>query len=304
MRLTRTLALGATVLALRRRLLVGWGGSPRHRYRRHRHPLPRRRRPLVGGRVVGGPVSAAALPSVRIGSDNFYESKLMAEIYAQVLEKAGYTVERNLGLGSRQERAPAFEAGQVDLVPEYVGSGLGYYDKTKITGDGEAEPRRHSPAIMKTKAGGAHGLRHHSGPGHQRRGRPTGHGRRSSTCEDGRPGSRPGPAQVGPAARLRQEPALLGRAEGLRHHVSAEAADRARRVQRPDRPGPSGQGDRHRDGSARRSRPSRSSASRCSKTTRRPSRPTTSPRSSVTTTWPRSRTRRPSRRCSTTRRPR
>ncbi len=82
--------------------------------------------------------SAATLPTVRIGSDNFYESKLVAEMYAQVLAKAGYTVDRHLGLGSRLERAPAFEQGQVDLVPEYVGSGTTYYDKTKATGDGEA----------------------------------------------------------------------------------------------------------------------------------------------------------------------
>ena len=33
------------------------------------------------------------------------------------------------------------DAGEVDLVPEYVGSGLGFYDKTKITGDGEANRR-------------------------------------------------------------------------------------------------------------------------------------------------------------------
>jgi len=75
---------------------------------------------------------------IKIGSDNFYESKLMAEIYSQVLENAGYKVTRSFGLGSRQDRAPAFESGQVDLVPEYVGSGLGYYDKTKTTGDGAA----------------------------------------------------------------------------------------------------------------------------------------------------------------------
>jgi len=82
--------------------------------------------------------SSAAKAPIRIGSDNFYESKLMAEIYAQVLEKAGYTVERKLGLGSRQDRIPTMDAGQVDLVPEYVGSGLGFYDKTKISGDGAA----------------------------------------------------------------------------------------------------------------------------------------------------------------------
>jgi osmoprotectant transport system substrate-binding protein len=82
--------------------------------------------------------SQAAKPAIRIGSDNFYESKLMGEIYAQVLEKAGYTVERKFGLGSRQERIPTMDAGQIDLVAEYVGSGLGFYDKTKISGDGQA----------------------------------------------------------------------------------------------------------------------------------------------------------------------
>jgi osmoprotectant transport system substrate-binding protein len=81
--------------------------------------------------------SEAAKAPIRIGSDNFYESKLVAEIYAQVLENAGYTVERKFGLGSRQERIPTMDAGQIDLVPEYVGSGLGFYDAKLITGDGQ-----------------------------------------------------------------------------------------------------------------------------------------------------------------------
>jgi osmoprotectant transport system substrate-binding protein len=84
------------------------------------------------------PATEAPKEPIRIGSDNFYESKLMGEIYAQVLEKAGYTVERKFGLGSRQERIPTMDAGQIDLVPEYVGSGLGFYDKSKISGDGAA----------------------------------------------------------------------------------------------------------------------------------------------------------------------
>lgn len=79
------------------------------------------------GATGGAIVSAQEQPTVRIGSDDFYESKLLAEIYAQALEGAGFTVDRQLGLGSRDTRAPAFEGGQVDLVPEYVGSGLGYY---------------------------------------------------------------------------------------------------------------------------------------------------------------------------------
>ncbi len=89
-----------------------------------------------------------AKPTVRIGSDGFYESELMAEIYAQVLEADGYTVERSFRLGSRQERAPAFEGGEVDLVPEYVGSGLGYYDTSQITGDGATNRDRLQTAVV------------------------------------------------------------------------------------------------------------------------------------------------------------
>jgi glycine betaine/choline ABC-type transport system substrate-binding protein len=48
--------------------------------------------------------SEAAKAEVRIGSDNFYESKLMAELYAQALEHAGYTVTRQFGLGSPDAR--------------------------------------------------------------------------------------------------------------------------------------------------------------------------------------------------------
>ncbi len=82
------------------------------------------------------PASEAPKEPIKIGSDNFYESKLMGEIYAQVLEANGYAVERKFGLGSRQDRIPTMDAGEVDLVPEYVGSGLAYYDVTKVTGDG------------------------------------------------------------------------------------------------------------------------------------------------------------------------
>ena len=108
MRMIRTLALGASVLTLT----------------------------FVGTTGVGAQSPTA--PPVKIGSDSFYESALVAEIYAQALEAGGYAVDRNLGLGARPDRIPAFEGGQVDLVPEYVGSGLGFYAPGTQTGDGEA----------------------------------------------------------------------------------------------------------------------------------------------------------------------
>ena len=77
-------------------------------------------------------------PEIKVGSDGFYESKLVAEMFAQVLEADGYTVTRNLGIGARELRQPALEKGDIDISPEYVGSGLGFYDAAAPTGDGEA----------------------------------------------------------------------------------------------------------------------------------------------------------------------
>ena len=49
--------------------------------------------------------------------------------------------------------APALESGQIDLKPEYLGSGLGFYDKTKPTGDPETNATE-LQAILDTKGGG------------------------------------------------------------------------------------------------------------------------------------------------------
>jgi osmoprotectant transport system substrate-binding protein len=135
MRLNRVLALGATMLVAFAACTSGGGSSTA--------PTAAPTTAVTTAPSIAPTEAPSASPSaapkadIRIGSDNFYESKLAAELYAEALEAAGYKVTRTFGLGSRQDRAPAFEAGQVDLVPEYVGSGLGYYDKTKITGDGE-----------------------------------------------------------------------------------------------------------------------------------------------------------------------
>jgi osmoprotectant transport system substrate-binding protein len=93
---------------------------------------------------------AAEKPEVRVGSDGFYESQVVAEMFAQVLEADGYKVTRNLGIGARQVRQPALESGQIDLSPEYVGSGAGYYDPTRVTGDGQ-ENRNTLADLLKDK---------------------------------------------------------------------------------------------------------------------------------------------------------
>ena len=148
MRLSRTLALGASVLVLVGACSTGGGGTP----------SPSTAAPSAGGAspsAAGGESPAAALTpaDIKIGSDDFYESAVVAEMWAQVLEKNGFTVERTFNIGARPVRQPALEDGQIDLVPEYVGSGLGYYDKTKTTGDGQANADE-LQTIVADKGGG------------------------------------------------------------------------------------------------------------------------------------------------------
>ena len=130
MRRFRMLALGASLLVLLSACTTGGGGST--------------------------PTAAptAAKPTIKIGSDGFYESKLMAEIYGQALEHNGYTVDRTgIGIGTRKVSAPALESGQFDLKPEYIGSGLAYYDATKTTGDPAANATA-LQTILTGKGGG------------------------------------------------------------------------------------------------------------------------------------------------------
>ena len=61
-------------------------------------------------------------------SGAFTENQLVAEMYALVLERAGYTVERELHLRSREISQNALESGQIDLKPEYLSSLLRFLD--------------------------------------------------------------------------------------------------------------------------------------------------------------------------------
>ena len=63
-------------------------------------------------------------PTIKIGSANFSESALVAEIYAQALEAEGYSVDRKLNIGTREIYKPALESGELDLLPEYIGTML------------------------------------------------------------------------------------------------------------------------------------------------------------------------------------
>ena len=60
--------------------------------------------------------------NVRVGSKNFTESYIIAEIYSQALERAGITVDRRFNLGATQIALAAMRRGDIDLYPEYTGT--------------------------------------------------------------------------------------------------------------------------------------------------------------------------------------
>ncbi|UFU05249.1 ABC transporter substrate-binding protein [Ruania halotolerans] len=65
---------------------------------------------------------------VVVGSQAYYSNEIIAEIYAQVLEGAGFEVERQFQIGQRDSYLAAMEGDEVDLIPEYSGNLLQFYD--------------------------------------------------------------------------------------------------------------------------------------------------------------------------------
>jgi osmoprotectant transport system substrate-binding protein len=110
MRTTRMLALGASLLVLLSACSTGGGSKP----------------------------------TIKIGSDNFDEARIMAEVYAEALEANGYTVDRaGIGLGTRDATNAALWSGSIDMKPEYVGSGL-----SKLGGTPTNDPAKNQAALQ------------------------------------------------------------------------------------------------------------------------------------------------------------
>ena len=107
MRRFRSSVLGAALLALV--VLGACGGSG-------------------GDETDAGDEGSEDKGTVTVGSDNFAEAQIVGEMYAQVLENAGYTVERQLDIKSREIRLPAMENGEIDIAPEYLASLLSVLD--------------------------------------------------------------------------------------------------------------------------------------------------------------------------------
>ncbi len=72
---------------------------------------------------------APAGDTIVVGSQDYYSNEIIAEIYAQALEGAGFDVERQFSTGQREAYLPEIESGALTLFPEYSGNLLQYFDE-------------------------------------------------------------------------------------------------------------------------------------------------------------------------------
>lgn len=78
--------------------------------------------------ACGGTNTPAAKPTLTVAGFNFPESSILAQLYGQALQHAGYTINFKLNLGTREVVAPALKSGQIDLYPGYAATDLEYWN--------------------------------------------------------------------------------------------------------------------------------------------------------------------------------
>lgn len=81
--------------------------------------------------------------TLAIGSQAYYSNEIIAELFAQVLEADGRTVDRQFQIGQREVYMPELESGGLDLLPEYLGNLLQHYDSEAAS----ASPEEISSAL-------------------------------------------------------------------------------------------------------------------------------------------------------------
>lgn len=88
-----------------------------------------------GGTGAAGTSGSGEQQPIVIGSANFTESELIAEIYAAALQAKNVPVSTHLDIGAREVYLQAMKEGSINLLPEYTGGLLAYYDtSSKATG--------------------------------------------------------------------------------------------------------------------------------------------------------------------------
>ena len=76
---------------------------------------------VLGGTATAAPKSAAAKPTVAIGTKNFTEQYVLGQLYKQALEAKGFKVSYKENIGSSEIIDTAITSGKINFYPEYTG---------------------------------------------------------------------------------------------------------------------------------------------------------------------------------------
>ncbi len=76
--------------------------------------------------------------TITVASKDFTEQFILGEMYALLLEDAGYTVNRKMNLGGTPVAHQALLDGEIDVYPEYTGTGLLTVLKLEVMSDPQA----------------------------------------------------------------------------------------------------------------------------------------------------------------------
>ncbi len=107
---------------------------------------------LAACSVSGPDRTPRASGTIVVGvSGGFAENQIVAEMYAQVLERAGYTVVRQLDLRSREVSQNALESGRIDLKPEYLSSLLLFLDPNAQASGDPADVARQNRQLLRAR---------------------------------------------------------------------------------------------------------------------------------------------------------
>ena len=90
---------------------------------------------LIAGALLALAAAPAEAQTVKVGSKNFTEQYVLAEIYAAALENGGVKVERKINLGGTLIAHQALVTGEIDLYPEYTGTALVAVLKGEVSSD-------------------------------------------------------------------------------------------------------------------------------------------------------------------------
>ena len=107
--------------------------------------------PLSTGSASSSAGGAKADAStIVVGSANFPENQLLAEIYAGALAGKGVKVDKHLNIGSRETYIPALKDGSIDLIPEYTGVLAQYFNKDAKATDADGVYKELKAALPPT----------------------------------------------------------------------------------------------------------------------------------------------------------